>query len=219
MSAAAAVPLDESLADLVDRLGGVPLERIRLHPAPGTASEEDVLTALALPRKRICELIDGVLVEKGMGYTESLLANYVIEMLNGWVRRHNLGHVTGPDGTIRLWPGRVRIPDIAFFSWARLPGRRRPAERMPPVAPDLAVEVLSESNTAAEMLGKRRDYFRVGVRLVWEIDPERRTVAVYQDPVTPPTVLDENGTLEGGEMLPGFTLSLRELFQELDRQG
>jgi hypothetical protein len=66
-------PPDESLADLVERLGGIPLDRIRMRPPPGTATEEDVLAALEAPRKRICELIDGVLVEKAMGYSESVL--------------------------------------------------------------------------------------------------------------------------------------------------
>ena len=99
----------ETLSDLLDRLGGIPLERIRFRPYPGTATEADVLTALGASRKRLCELIEGVLVEKPMGYTESLLASYLIVVLDGFVRPRNLGLVTALDGTIRLWPGRVRI--------------------------------------------------------------------------------------------------------------
>ncbi len=190
-----------------------------MRPPPGTATEADVLAALEAPRKRICELIDGVLVEKAMGYSESILASYLIELLNAFVRTRNLGLVTAPDGTIRLWAGRVRIPDVAYFSWDRMPGRRRPPEPMPTLAPDLAVEILSRGNTPAEMLLKRQDYFRAGVHLAWEIDPRQRTVAVYASPEPPAAVLTAADTLDGGAVLPGFALPLQDLFAELDRQG
>jgi Uma2 family endonuclease len=209
----------DNLADLLERLGNVPLERIPLKPPPGTATEADVLAALEAPRKRICELIDGVLVEKAMGYTEAVLAHYLGVLLDAFVRPGNLGLVTAPDGTIRLWAGRVRIPDIAFFSWDRMPGRRRPREPIPTLAPDLAVEILSRSNTPAEMLLKRQDYFTAGVRLVWEVDPDERTVSVYTLPDPPAAVLTEADTLDGGVVLPEFRLPLATLFAELDRQG
>lgn len=214
----AAAPPD-NFAELLERLGHVPLERIRLQPPPGTATEADLLAALEAPRKRLCELIDGVLVEKAMGFRESRLAAILIRMLDLFVTAHNLGLVTAPDGTVRLWAGRVRIPDVAFFSWGRLPGRRLPDEPIPTLAPDLAVEILSRSNTAAEMLRKRQDYFAAGVLLVWEIDPEARTVHVYTAPEPPMAVLTAADTLDGGAVLPGFSLPLNELFAELDRQG
>ena len=71
-----------------------------------------------------------------------------------------------------LFRGLVRIPDVAFTSWERLPGRRVPPEPIPELAPDLAVEVLSQSNTEAEMTRKRGEYFAAGVRLVWLVDPD-----------------------------------------------
>jgi Uma2 family endonuclease len=209
----------DNLAELLDRLGNVPPERIRLQPPPGLATEADVLAALEAPRKRICELIDGVLVEKAMGYTEAVLASYLIVLLDAFVRPANLGLVTAPDGTIRLWAGRVRIPDVAFFSWDRMPGRRRPREPIPTLAPDLAVEILSRSNTPAEMLRKREDYFTAGVRLVWEVDPDERTVHVYTAPDPADAVLTEADTLDGGAVLIGFQVPLATLFAELDRQG
>jgi Uma2 family endonuclease len=219
MSSKLAVPdMPETVADLLTLLGDIPPERILIRPPLGAATEADVLAALEAPCKRLCELIDGVLVEKPMGYTESVLASLLVEVLNAFVRSRNLGLVTSPDGTIRLWAGRVRIPDVAFFSWERMPNRRRPTEPIPSLAPDLAVEILSRSNTAAEMLLKRQDYFRVGVRLVWEIDPEERTVAVYTSPNSR-VVLVEADVMDGGEVLLGFMLPLRDLFAELDRQG
>jgi hypothetical protein len=89
--AATVFPDLDNLAELLERLGSVPLERIRMNPLPGTATEADVLVALEAPRKRICELIDGVLVEKAMGCGESMLATYLIVLLDGFVRPRNLG--------------------------------------------------------------------------------------------------------------------------------
>lgn len=215
----ATIPPVDNLAELLERLGGVPLERIRMQPPPGTATEADVLAALEAPRKRICELIDGVLVEKAAGYTEAVLASYLIVLLNAFVRPGNLGLVTAPDGTVRLWAGRVRIPDVAFFSWDRMPGRKRPPEPIPTLAPDLAVEILSKSNTPKEMQCKREDYFAVGVRLVWEIDPEARTVQAYTVAQAPVAEFTESDTLDGGMVLDGFKLPLSVFFAELDRQG
>ena len=208
----------ETLAELVERLGGIPLDRIRFHPAPGTATEDDVIAALEAPRKRICELIDGVLVEKAMGYRESVLASLLIELLNAWVRPRNLGLVSSPGGTLRLWAGRVRIPDVAFTSWDRMPGRKRPAKPIPELSPDLAVEVLSDSNTYGEMQLKLADYFTANVRLVWIVDPELRTVEVHTGPVEM-ALLRQADTLDGGDVLPGFAVPLKDLFAELDRQG
>jgi Uma2 family endonuclease len=210
-----AAPID-TLADLMKRLGGVPLDRVRFHPPPGTAVEQDVLNAEN--EGLLCELVDGVLVEKAMGYSESILAVFLIEVLNAFVRTRNLGLVSGPDGTMRLFPGLVRIPDVAFVSWNRLPGKRRPNAKLPTLAPDLAVEVLSESNTKTEMKRKRHDYFSVGVRLVWLADPKTRTVDVYTSEKKF-THLTETDILDGGRVLPGFHLAVREWFAELDRHG
>src|SRR5262249_53206427 len=149
MSATLTPPAPEpadSLADLLDKLGNVPLSRIRTFPYPGSATEEDVLTT-KVHGKAMCELIEGVLVEKAMGYSESLLACFLIEQMNGFTGIKNPGLVTGEPGMLRLWPGRVQIPEIAFIPWDRLPGRRVPRQPVPAVAPDLAIEVLSESNT------------------------------------------------------------------------
>jgi Uma2 family endonuclease len=208
----------ETLADLLDRLGNIPLRRIQFHPPPGTATEADVLAALAAPRRRVCELIDGVLVEKPMGYSESVVAAFVTEKLNCHVRPRNLGLVSGEAGTMRLFSGRVRIPDVAFVSWDRLPGRRRPPEPIPDLVPDLAVEVLSESNTPREMELKRQEYFGGGTQLVWEIDPETRTARAYTAPEVF-TALTAVDALDGALVLPGFTLPLADVFAELDRQG
>ena len=206
-----------TLADLIDQLGGIPAKRIRFRPAPGTATEADVI-AVEAREHRLCELVDGVLVEKPLGYLESLLAVELSRLIKNFVLPENLGLVSGPDGMVRLFPGLVRIPDVAFASWDRFPDRKVPKEPIPDLAPDLAIDVLSESNTEAEMSRKVGEYFSAGVSLVWLVDPEARTVAVYSSP-DQVTVLNETDTLNGGAVLAGFSLALRDLFAELDRHA
>ncbi len=206
----------KNMADLLQRLGGVPLDRIRIHHM-GTATVQDVID-IQQREGRLCELVEGVLVEKAVGYSESELAVFLAGLLNAFVIPRNLGLVTGEAGTVELIADLVRIPDVAFTSWDRFPGRRRPQAPVPQIAPNLAVEVLSRSNTPGEMVIKRHEYFTAGVDLVWEIDPRRRTVAVYTSE-TDVALLGEDDTLDGGTVLPGFSLPLRDLFAELDRQG
>lgn len=206
----------ETAEDLLNALGGIALSRVRMQPPPGTATEADLIAANAR-KAGICELIDGVLVEKVMGKMESLLAGAIIAILRGFILPRNLGIITVPDGMMRLSPTIFRAPDVAFISWARIPDGPLSEQSLAEVIPDLVVEVLSPSNTKKEMARKRREYFKAGVRLVWEVDPETRTVAVFDTPRRS-TVLDESKSLEGGEILPGFALPLANLFGEFDRR-
>jgi Uma2 family endonuclease len=210
-------PAIETLADLLEGLGQVPLDRIRFHPAPGTATERDVIEIEAR-ENRLCELIDGVLVEKAMGFVESILAGAILAALREFVVPRNLGHVTGADGMMRLAPGLVRIPDVAFLSWNRFANRQLPDSALPELAPDLAVEVLREGNTEEEIERKRREYFEAGVSLVWIVNPRTRTASVFTS-VAECHELSENELLDASPVLPGFRMSLRELFSELDRRG
>ena len=203
------------IGDLLDRVGGVPAERVRYYPLPGTATEQDALDIEA--RENVhCELVDGVLVEKTVGYEESYLALLIGTLLNNFVLPRTLGIVTGQAGMIRLFPGLVRAPDVAFVSTARLPGGKLPTDPIPNLVPDLAVEVLSRGNTAREMERKRREYFDAGVRLIWIVDPAAQTVAVYL-PGAEPTLLKPGQTLDGEPVLPGFSLDLTTLFANLTR--
>ena len=209
-------PLIKTLADLLDQLGNVDPKRIRFHPAPGTATVQDVLD-VQTREHRLCELVEQVLVEKAVGFQESWLASCLIYALLSFVKPRDLGIVTGEAGLVQLAPGLVRIPDVAFIAWDRLPGRRLPTAAIPDIVPNLVVEVLSASNTSRELDRKRRDYFGTGVELIWLVDPRTRSVDVYTalDHVTR---LSASETLGGDPVLPGFTLSLQELFQELDRE-
>jgi Uma2 family endonuclease len=203
-------PPSVTIADLLRRLGNIPARRVRLDPMPGTATEKDVIRILDVENLP-CELVEGTLVEKTIGYDDSEIAGFLITCLNNFVLPRKLGIVTGESGAIRLFPGLVRIPDVAFASWDCLPGRKRPRTPVPHVAPDLVVEVLSKSNTKAEMARKLGEYFHAGVRLVWLVDPKTRSVHVYTA-VNRLAVLKGNQSVDGGDVLPGFSLRLSELF-------
>jgi Uma2 family endonuclease len=204
----------ENAAEMVRRLGNIPLDRIRFTPPPGTATERDLRAALRRS-DRLYELVDGTLVEKPVGLSESMIAGHILRRIGNFVEEHDLGVPAGADGTVRLLKGLVRIPDVAFFGWDKLPGRVLPSKPIPDLAPDLAVEVLSATNTPAEMERKLREYFLAGVRLVWMIDPAKRQAEVYTSPDGPAVTLDETQALDGGDVLPGFTLPLAELFARL----
>jgi Uma2 family endonuclease len=207
-----APPEIETLADLLHRLGDIPLERIRFRPSPGTATEKDVIE---LPRGHLYELVDGVLVEKAMGYYESLLAGFLIHFLHSYLEGNPLGIVLAPDGLTRLESGLVRMPDVSFHSWEHFPNRLLPAGAFLEQAPDLAVEILSPTNTVREMDRKRSEYFAGGSHLVWQVYPATQRVRVYTS-VDSFVELTEDDTLTGDPVLPGFTLSI---WRWLERAG
>lgn len=200
----------ETIADLLERLGGIDPRRIPLRPRPGEAVEADVV-AIRDRTRRICELVDGTLVEKVIGFQESWIAATLIRLIGTYVVARDLGIVTAPDGMLRLSRGLVRIPDVAFIAWSRLPGRAIPKEPIPDLVPDLAVEVLSEGNTAREISRKVDEYFAAGVRLVWLIDPRQRRATALTSP-THAVTLGESDFLDGGDVLPGFRVPLADLF-------
>jgi Uma2 family endonuclease len=201
-----------TVADLLEALGDIPPDRVRMQPPPGTATEADVI-AVHAREKRLCELVDGTLVEKPTGYDESRLAVELITTLVVFLRQHDLGTVAGEAGMMQLLTGLVRIPDVSFVRWEHLPENYGP---VPPLAPDLAIEVLSESNTPKEMERKIREYFDAGTQLVWLFDHRERTVTVYTAP-DQLHVLDQSQSLDGGNVLPGLVIPLGELFERASR--
>jgi Uma2 family endonuclease len=199
--------------DLVDRFGAIPLDRIVQNPPPGKATEQDVID-LDDHEDRLCELVDGTLVEKTVGAYESYLTALLIRVIGNFVEQNNLGIVLGPDGMMRLAPGLVRIPDVSFISRQRLPDGKPPHVPIPDLAPDLAVEVISRHNTRKEMDRKLHDYFTAGTRLVWFVyHSPRHEVLVYVKPEEF-SVVRESETLGGGDVLPGFRLTVSDVFAE-----
>jgi Uma2 family endonuclease len=205
-------PPPETVADLLRRLGDIPAWRVRLHPTPGTATERDLIRENENKLKAaIYELVDGTLVEKGMGYEESEIALLISYHLLDFILPRKLGILTGESGTMRTTGAQVRAPDVAFLSRARFPGGKRPKGPIAPVAPDLAVEVLSKSNTKKEIARKLDEYFASGTRLAWIVDPKTKTVRVHTSPAQS-TRLEGDAALDGGDVLPGFRLALADLF-------
>lgn len=196
-------------------LGNVPLSRVIFDPWPGTATEADLLR-LVERDKRLCELIDDTLVEKPTEPTKAYLALRVGSKLTAWADARDAGVVSGTNSTLRMRStGRIRLPDVCFFAKERLPGGALPVEAVPTLAPDLAVEVLSASNTPAEIAQKLREYFASGTRLAWVADPPTRTVAVYAAPGEPAAVLGVGATLDGDDVLPGFALPVADVFRNV----
>jgi Uma2 family endonuclease len=197
-------------ADLVHRFGAIPITRLRSDPSPGAATEKDVVW-IHDREDRLYELVDGTLVEKTVGTYESYLALTIGAILRSFVVKRDLGIVLGADGILRLAPGLVRIPDVSFISWGRLPSRQIPDEAIADLVPDLAVEVINRGNTCEEMDRKLREYFDAGVRLVWYVYPGSREVHVYTA-ANEVNVINGQQAIDGHEVLPGLVVSLSELF-------
>jgi Uma2 family endonuclease len=204
-----------TLADLLEQLGDIDPARIRLRPPPGRATEKDLLK-IHDREDRLYELVDGVLVEKVMGFLEGALATRLGTLLSPLVEGQDLGILAGSDSPLRLLKALVRLPDLLFVSWQRLGTREYPSEPIPDLAPELAVEVLSIGNTPGEMKRKLRDYFLAGVILVWFLNPRTRTVEVFMAP-DKSRLLGEEEVLDGGEVLPGLALPVKDIFARVPR--
>ncbi len=210
-------PSEWTLADIQQLLGDIPLNRIAAQPALGNATELDVQRRHSSDGK-LFELEYGILVEKSMGWYESIIAILVSHALRTYLDQHDLGQVLGADGLIKILPGVVKIPDVSFIHWDRFPAERLSRTPIPAIVPNLVVEVLSESNTPDEMQQKLHRYFEAGVQMVWYIDPSTRTAISYSSPSVEVKVLPTE-SIVGGEVLPGFSIQLHALFEKADQQA
>jgi Uma2 family endonuclease len=181
------------------------------------ATEQDVLD-LDDHHDILCELVDGILVEKPRGWYESTVAQILGQWLQNYLDKHRIGLGLGPDAPLRILGSQERLPDVSFVKRERVKQIRPRRGTIPPLVPDLAVEVLSESNTRKEMDRKLREYFQAGTELVWVIDPESRSATVYTA-VDQSQHVSTDGTLDGGNLLPNFSVSLPDLFTKADEQA
>ena len=207
----------DTVEELIEALA-VPASRILLDPPPGTATEADVIRFVDGEPKRLVELVDGTLVEKAMGNRESELAVVLIAVLAPFVYQRKLGKVYGADFMARMEKKNIRVPDVAFVAYSDMPGGKSANEVVLSSSMTLAVEAISPGNTKKEMRGKREEYFASGVKRVWEFDMNTRTCTVYTGPEQA-RVLREGDMLDGEDILPGFSVSLAELFAQVERQG
>jgi len=177
-------------------------------PAP------NLMPTAELDSESLYEIVNGERREiLHMGAWGGTIASILVYHLNTFAFHQKLG-LAMVEVLFRLSPNRLsRRPDVAFVSFDRWPLTALPTDDPPEweVVPHLAVEVLSPTNSAQEVLDKIDEYFQAGVQLVWVIYPLRRYIYVYESP-TQNRILSETDELDGGEVLPGFRLSIAALF-------
>ena len=179
---------------------------------PSTLHAEDL--PYATQEEGLCELVaGGVVREPPPGEEHGWIAGNVFGPLWWFVREHRLGRVYSTEAGFVLArdPDTVRAPDVAFVSKERL----ETEVRLGPYfegAPDLAVEVLSPGNRQAELRAKIRELLSAGSGAVWVIDPPSRTLTVHRPDHLPETLTGAD-IVDGGSLLPGFRLPVREIFE------
>jgi Uma2 family endonuclease len=192
----------------------VPYRRIRRDPSPGTAVEEDV-ERIRRDEGVLCELINGVLVEKAVSEKTAFLAARLISLLDAVVSAGKLGWVLGPDAFVRLFGKQLRAPDVSFVRRDQRPGGRLLDTGYPSTAPALAVEVFSPGNTQGEIEQKRDDFFAAGTELFWIVYPDRQGIEVSTGP-RDHRIFGRDDLLDGGTVLPGFSIKVADLFTNID---
>lgn len=176
-----------------------------------TAAAFDAWASLPENRERTFEFIGGEVVEVPSNPLVSKIAGWILTALNMYLMGNDLGHVTGADGGYMV-DGERYVPDVAFISYARQP--ELPASGYNPQPPELAVEVISDPDSGQEQRNLRlkvSHYLAAGT-VVWVVNPADRTVEVHV-PGRPARIVAEDGALDGGDILPGFSLPLQQIFR------
>ncbi len=161
------------------------------------------------------EVVDGQVVEKKMSSRETEIASLLVGLLTPYLRANRLGKAVG-EMLFRIDDDRDlrRRPDVAVVSHSRWPFSRRIPKVIPwDMVPDIAVEVISESNSAYEVQEKIQEYFAAGVLRVWVVYPEQAQVYIYSSPEQI-HVVSNGQELDGGDLLPGFRLPVSLLFED-----
>ncbi|MFM9266594.1 Uma2 family endonuclease [Tychonema sp. BBK16] len=193
------------------------------HPAPTqleTPAEEKVWTDaefMALSRDgHRYEIVNGELIDMGnSGAKHGYVCSVLMILLGGYVHIQKLGAMFDSSTAFKMKSGNKRSPDVSFMAKERLQGLDELPDGFLEGAPDLAVEILSPSNTVEEIHNKLVEYFDNGSRLVWVINPKEKYVLVYRSSQEPDRLLKSIDSLDGEEVVPGFSLAIAELFQKL----
>jgi Uma2 family endonuclease len=171
-----------------------------------TLAEFHAYSELPENKNRLFELVNGEIVEKVASFVPSRIAMRIGRFIGN--AADSVGYVTGADGSYILSEEHEFMPDVGYISKSRLPEQ---PERQVEGAPDLAVEVKSPTDSKRELRMKAEIYLRFGTKIVWLIFPEDKRVEVY----VPGEDVREFGlddSLDGGDVLPGFTLSVQDIF-------
>jgi len=172
-----------------------------------TVEEFDRIAALPENAQKRLEFIGGEITEGVTNNYASLIAMLIAAPMTMYVQKNSLGYVTGADGGYMV-SGQRFIPDVAFISKAR---QGEPSHATyNPQAPDLAVEVVSPTDLPKDITDKVVSYLAAGT-LVWVIYPEKQQAKIYQQGKLPATI-NADGVLDGGDVLPGLSLPLTNIF-------
>lgn len=170
---------------------------------------------LKLPDDERYELIEGELIPMvpPPGFEHGRIESNAVLQLHLWNREQRLGRIlSGEVGFYTRGDNRtVRAADVVFISYQRFPAHLSP-EGYLNIPPELVIEVISPGNTAEEMEAKTREWLTFGVRMVWLIYPKTRRIHVYTVP-DKPIILDADAILDGGDILPGFTVQVGAFFE------
>lgn len=161
------------------------------------------------------EIVKGKLKMNPAGFEHESIGARLISALEKFVRENKLGIVCGSSAGYWMKSGNFRSPDVSFVGKERLKGFKRPPKGFFKGAPDLAVEILSPSDTVEGLHEKIVEYFNNGSHLVWVINPEEQIVLIYHTQ-QPEKLLRKEDNLYGEDIVPGFSLSVSDLFAELD---
>jgi Uma2 family endonuclease len=166
---------------------------------------------LAEPDELSYELDEGELLvmTKPRPLHNRIVLRLTAEMVR-YLDSHPVGEVFNPENLFVLSANTKRAPDVSFLRLER--AKQIDPDADIPGAPDLAVEVLSPNDTAAQMRRKVRQYLAAGAHCVWIVYPETREVEVWREPMRPQTILQEADLLEAPDLLPGFALRVGAIF-------
>ena len=173
---------------------------------------------LTRPDRDQYELVNGELLERNMGWQSSRIGMDLGSLLSVYVRQHNLGWVNGADAAYQCYedalpedPDRIRKPDVSFISLDRLPPEDEP-EGYCEIVPDLVAEVVSPNDTIYELCLKIEEYRKAGVKLIWVVVPNTKTVTIHRLNGSTDE-LREADELSGEDVVPGFRCSIADIFR------
>jgi Uma2 family endonuclease len=159
------------------------------------------------------ELVDGEIIASPSGFYSSAVATRVSHLLQMYTDKNPVGLVAGADAGIRLPDGNVRSPDVSVVRTEKLP-EGKPPRTFGAFAPDLAVEVLSPSDSHRLVADKIGEYLQCGVTLVWLVDPDAQSVTVFRS-LTDVQQLKRDDTITADPVLPGFSCPVAGFFHQI----
>ncbi len=170
---------------------------------------------LRIERDRHGNLITMAPAASSSGYGNTELVWH----FKSWAKKRGLRGVFGESAGFKLPNGAIRAPDVAWVRPERLKGlTKKQWDEFAPLCPDFVLELRSPSDSLRVLREKMEEYMEQGAQLGWLLDPKTRRVSIYR-PGEPVETLDDPVTISGEPVLPGFTLNVRELWEEMESPG